>query len=171
MIGMAGDSRISFVPGRKAKPRTATPIPFNEGKCFCRREKICWGCCSLMRATASNSHIGRPAFSPCAIKAFTSLGRQLPPKPQPAQRKEVIGAFRRSPLGEARLRYLLRCSPCITSTTSMPPNAAPVLPISFEKEMSVANKAFEAYLIISAVLVLVFNFSTSGKTLYSFSKT
>ena len=36
----------------------------------------------------------RPALAPWATRALTSFGRQLPPKPQPASRNEVIGACR-----------------------------------------------------------------------------
>ena len=47
------------------------------------------------------------------------------------------------------------CTPLMTSTTSTSPTAAQRLPISFANEIIVASSAFDAYLIISAVRVLV----------------
>ena len=45
----------------------------------------------LVARTASSSGMGAPWPAPCADSALTSLGRQLPPKPQPAHRKRGDG--------------------------------------------------------------------------------
>src|SRR5262249_9785495 len=151
--GIAGDSRTSSVSGRNDSPRTATLIPSSEVKCFLKREKTCRCCLSFTLITAVSNGIGMPAFRPCAISALTSFGRQLPPKPHPAQRKPLIDGQARLPSGKTRLRYLLKWRPFMTSTISTPPNLAHKLPSSLENEIIVAKSAFEAYLIISAVLL------------------
>ena len=48
---------------------------------------------ALTSSTASRTGIDTPRSTPWAARARTSFGRQLPPKPQPASRNEVIGAF------------------------------------------------------------------------------
>src|SRR5712692_1728527 len=169
MIGSAGDSLISLVCGRKAKPRMAMRTPVSWGKCFFNSFRTCRGCCSLMRRTDSSSCMGCPTRAPWAISAFTSFGRQLPPKPHPAQRKEAIGAVTQSPPGSSAVRYLLRWSPLITSTMSTPPRAAQRLPSSLENEIIVASRQLDAYLIISAVFGLHRTRCASGNAAYSSS--
>src|SRR5690349_9438165 len=117
--------------------------------------------------TASRTGIGEPACAAWAISALTSLGRQLPPKPQPASRNRLKGASVRLPSGPGIQRYLLRWTARITSATSIPPNAEHRLANSFAKEMEAASSAFEAYLIISAVLGFVRITSMPEKAAYN----
>ena len=93
MIGSAGDSRTSSVPGLKATPSTVTRLPFRSlPTCSFNRRSICSGCVLLVESTASSIGVFTPRCWACAVMAFTSFGKQLPPKPQPAHRKEVAPA-------------------------------------------------------------------------------
>ena len=65
-------------------------------------------------STASSSGVGRSRAAPQAASALTSLGRQLPPKPQPGKRNELIRparARRRAAGAAARASGARRASP------------------------------------------------------------
>ena len=102
MIGIAGDSRTSSVPGLNASPRTVTGRPaqlarnvLDEPHHLVRLR--------FVRLDHGTQNAHRLASTiPSLISARTSFGRQLPPKPQPAPRNEAIGARMRSPCDEGR---------------------------------------------------------------------
>ena len=168
MIGNAGLSRTLLVSGLNDSPRTTIRTSASFGQCFSNNWTTLFGCSSFTRITASNRGMDCPAHCPCAIKAFTSFGRQLPPKPQPAFRNDAIGGN----LSLFRPRkYWLRCTPRITSTISIPPRAEPRLASSFVKEIRFASNALDAYLINSAVRKFVWIRGASENGLYTSSNT
>ena len=88
---------MSSVSGLNARPRRLTFSPRKVAKLRSSISMTRCGCLRLIWITVSSSGIGWPAASPWATSAFTSFGRQLPPKPQPASRNDVIGAVTRAP--------------------------------------------------------------------------
>src|SRR6266508_4072541 len=86
----------------------------------------------------ANHRVGYRFEWAAATRAWTSFGKQDPPKPNPAFMN--FGLTRGS-----------RPTPSTTSSTLMPPNASQMFASSFAKETFVARNAFVAYLTISAV--------------------
>ena len=112
----------------------------------------------------AKARAGRPAFTPIAARtilmsvpassamwtmALVSLGRQLPPKPKPAWRN----------LDPMRLS---RPMDLATSRTSAP-TASARRAISLMKEIFTARKLLDAYLMSSAVSMLVFTMGVSSR--------
>ena len=109
----------------------------------------------LIRSTASSSGVACSRAAPQAASALTSFGRQLPPKPQPGNRNELIPAATRAPSARRGCSSRIRWTPRITSAASTPGTVAHRFAISFENEISVASSALELYLMNSAVALLV----------------
>ena len=57
MIGNAGLSRVSLVPGLNESPRTVTRTPCNDARCFSNSCMTCLGCSSFIWMTASSSRM------------------------------------------------------------------------------------------------------------------
>src|SRR4026207_1908913 len=104
MMQKAGDSRTSLVSGRHAHPQIAIGTFCGVGRCLLSKRTISRGWARLISLTAVNNDIGCCLFLPNEIRAFVSLGRQLPPYPQPAARNDVMPAFCLTPSAISPLR-------------------------------------------------------------------
>ena len=111
---------------------------------------------SLTLSTAFRTFISYPCCLAVFIKAFTSLGKQLPPYPHPGY-KNLFPILESLPI------------PFLTILTSAPINSQR-LAISFIKDILVASIEFAAYFIISAegISVIMIRSDTSIKGLYNF---
>ncbi len=92
MIGKAGDSRTSSVSGLNAIPSMVTGTSRSEAKWRRIKHIISSICPLLMSRTLCRRFSVRPFSRPWPINAVTSLGKQLPPNPQPGSRKLTMGA-------------------------------------------------------------------------------
>ena len=131
---------MSSVPGLNATPSSATVAP-ERSRCFFSFPMTRRFCSSLTSMTAVRSWKWYPELPASCLRAETSLGKQLPPKPMPALRNDrpMRGSW---PM------------PSATVTTSAP-TSSQTLAISLMKVILVARKALDAYLIISAVATSV----------------
>ncbi len=98
-------------------------------------------CSSFTSITALSSWKWYPELAASCFSADTSLLKQEPPQPSPACRN--FGPIRSS-----------RPTPRATSRTSAP-TSSQTLAISLTKEIFAARKAFDASLIISALVTSV----------------
>src|ERR1051325_3868957 len=123
MIGIDGASRMSSVFGLKASPQTATILPFSDPpKCvsiFFTSTRFWY---SLTASTALRILKSYFFSDEKRTSAFTSFGKQLPPKPTPGKRNDE--PMRRSAPTAWRTR----------STSA--PNRSHTLEISFMNEIS-----------------------------------
>ena len=112
------------------------------------------GCSSFVSITARRTRIGCSRRSPSAIRARTSFGRQLPPKPHPGL--EERGNRRADPKTVRRERTeVMREMYALHDLCDVDVPNSRRLPISLANEIIVASNAFDVYLIISAVRVSV----------------
>ena len=130
-------SRMSSVPGLKESPQTAKVFPERSSpKRSTMASRISRFWLMLTASTASRIPASTPWSCMVRMSARTSLGKQLPPYPTPAKRKD--GPIRSSVPTPAR-----------TIPTSAPTSSQRRL-IMFMKEMRVASMALAAYFVISA---------------------
>src|SRR4030042_2182881 len=105
-----------------------------------------------------------PFSSENATNDLVSLGKQLPPKPQPATKYASMPGFTRV-LFILGFNLLSKLTPVKPSFTSMFFIASDIFAISLEYEIKRARKEFAAYLIISAVRRFVLKMGTPSNTL------
>ena len=91
--------------------------------------------------------------------AFTSFGKQLPPKPHPGSKYETIPGNINLFLTFVAIR-LSKETPFKTSLKFISPILSPIFDISFEKDIKFAKSEFDVYLISSAVLLFVYKIGT-----------
>ena len=78
---------MSSVSGLKARPSSATRLPSSVPRCFLSLPITRRFCSSLTSITEVSSWKWYPELPASCLRAETSLGKQLPPKPMPARRK------------------------------------------------------------------------------------
>src|SRR5258708_8810294 len=137
-----GASRISSVSGLNDKPNIATTLFLTDpSSSFLALLAILAIEARLISSTSCRRENSYPDCLEIAIRALTSLGKQLPPYPAPGERNEL----------PIRLSYPMPLNTLSPSAPVISDKCA----IAFAKDIFVAKKAFAAYLIISAVRTFV----------------
>ena len=133
-------SLTSSVSGLKANPKTAIFLFFNLPKRSSVILIIILGCSSLTSKVAPSIFDSTLEYLAAAANAFTSFGKQEPPKPAPALRNK----------GEILLSNPIPSATCSKSI----PHSFDKFAISLAKDILAARNELEAYLINSAVFEL-----------------